>query len=330
MRAAMFNRVFLSLMLGGFILTGCAGMNVSAGTVSDGHIDPSFIKIVTPRVVDTSDQMLIIKLSRQIADPHITKTERARLLYERSFVYDKTGLSFLAQLGIMSAIQENLQFAEGYGYFGVMLAMDGKYLEAYDAFDAALELEPTLSSIYSARGIALYYGLRDQMAHEDFSRYYLEDRNDVFRIVWLYIIESKLHPEQAVPRLQERFRLLADREDLWNVRMLQVMLGLRSEADFWEHVLDGATEEQKTERLCEAYFYLGKYHQIKGEEERANDYFRLAMMTNVTYYLEYHYAGKELSRKGGYHKAAPEDAPIAPEGDPESAPGNGASAEKKS
>ena len=71
----MFNRVFLSLMLGGFILTGCAGMNVSAGTVSDGHIDPSFIKIVTPRVVDTSDQMLIIKLSRQIADPHITKTE---------------------------------------------------------------------------------------------------------------------------------------------------------------------------------------------------------------------------------------------------------------
>ncbi|WP_019002954.1 hypothetical protein [Succinimonas amylolytica] len=324
----MFNRVFLSLAFGSLVLTGCAGLNGTAGTVADGHIDPSFVKIVTPRVVDTADQMLIIKLSRQIANPNITKAERARLLYERSFVYDKTGLSFLAQLGIMSAIQENLQFAEGYGYFGVMLAMDGKYLEAYDAFDAALELEPTLTSIYSARGIALYYGLRDQMAHEDFSRFYLEDRTDFFRIMWLYIIESKLYPDQARSRLQERFRLVADREDEWNVRLLQVILGVRSEADFWEHVLDGATDEQKTERLCEAYFYLGKYHQIQGETERANDYFRLAMMTNVTYYLEYHYAGKELQRVGGYHRAAPDDAPQNSDGDDQVTADNGARSAK--
>ena len=105
----MFNRVILSLAFGGLVLTGCAGLNGTAGTAADGHIDPSFVKIVTPRVVDTSDQMLIIKLSRQIANPNITKAERARLLYERSFVYDKTGLSLLAQLGIMSSIQENLQ-----------------------------------------------------------------------------------------------------------------------------------------------------------------------------------------------------------------------------
>ena len=49
-----------------------------------------------------------------------------------------------------------------------------------------------------------------------------------------------------------------------------------------------------TERLCEAYFYLGKYSQILGEKNKAANYFKLALSTNVYEFVEHRYARLEL------------------------------------
>jgi len=54
--------------------------------------------------------------------------------------------------------------------------------------------------------------------------------------------------------------------------------------------------EKLTERLCEAYFYLGKYMQMEGEQLQAVNYFKLALMTNVYGFVEHRYASVELNR----------------------------------
>ena len=49
-----------------------------------------------------------------------------------------------------------------------------------------------------------------------------------------------------------------------------------------------------TERLCEAYFYLGKYNQTLGYRGSAANFFKLALSTNVYEFVEHRYAKLEL------------------------------------
>ncbi len=150
----MLKKVLASVFISTLLLSGCASTSSNGNSV-DGKIDPSFIKIESPRVVKSADQLQIIKISQLIADPNLSQVQRAKLLYQRGFLYDQVGMGLLAELSLMGALQENSQFAEAYSYLGVFFALEGKYFEAYDAFDAALELASRLYSVYSARGISL-------------------------------------------------------------------------------------------------------------------------------------------------------------------------------
>ena len=62
-------------------------------------------------------------------------------------------------------------------------------------------------------------------------------------------------------------------------------------------LINGVTSHQGlTDRLCEAYFYLGKYHGARGNRGVASNYFKLALSTNVYEYVEHRYARLELER----------------------------------
>ena len=54
------------------------------------------------------------------------------------------------------------------------------------------------------------------------------------------------------------------------------------------------SNKELTERLCEAYFYLGKYNQTLGYRGSAANYFKLALSTNVYEFVEHRYAKLEL------------------------------------
>lgn len=260
----------------------------------ESQINPKFVIIETPFVVDEADQMRILKLSQLINSPNIDNVERSKLFFSRAVLYDRIGMAFLATLSLMAAIQENNELADAYSYLGILYAVDGKYLEAYDAFDAALELAPRVYSTYLNRGISLYYGHRSRSAHEDLDKYYQQNIQDPYRIIWLYIVEKSMNMPSDKEKLLQRFRLIAAKDSLWINKLIEVILGLRTEEDFWSHLLEWAEKESNPETLCEAYFYLGKYHQLQGHEKMASDYFKLSIMTNVTYFMEYRFALIEL------------------------------------
>ncbi|WP_294460322.1 hypothetical protein [uncultured Ruminobacter sp.] len=116
------------------------------------------------------------------------------------------------------------------------------------------------------------------------NRYYLEKN-----------AQDASDPEKSEKNLLSRYRMINVKDLSFGTKVLEVYLNIRSEKDLWDHIFDGAKNYiERNERLCEAYFYMGKMHLMKGETTRALDYFKLARTTNVSYFLEHSNALLEI------------------------------------
>jgi lipoprotein NlpI len=85
-------------------------------------------------------------------------------------------------------------------------------------------------------------------------------------------------------------------EDNWATQLVDLYLERTTEGELLNTLIGGVTSQQQlTDRLCEAYFYLGKYHSARGNRGVASNYFKLALSTNVFEYVEHRYARLELN-----------------------------------
>jgi lipoprotein NlpI len=91
-------------------------------------------------------------------------------------------------------------------------------------------------------------------------------------------------------------RVLLSKSD-WATVLVDYYLGSVSEsAVVAALVSDVSSQSQLNHRLCEAYFYLGKLNAQKGNIIKAENYFKLALSTNVFEYVEHKYARIELTK----------------------------------
>ena len=58
---------------------------------------------------------------------------------------------------------------------------------------------------------------------------------------------------------------------------------------------DKYSNKEIAERLCEAYFYLGHWHKLAGNLDKAIYYFKLTSTTGIHEFIEYKYALMELA-----------------------------------
>ena len=56
-----------------------------------------------------------------------------------------------------------------------------------------------------------------------------------------------------------------------------------------------ATREER-EKRCEAMYYVGQYHLLHSDRRKAAEFFRAAVATDITYFVEYTGAKAELAR----------------------------------
>ena len=85
-------------------------------------------------------------------------------------------------------------------------------------------------------------------------------------------------------------------ETNWATQLVDLYLEKTTENELLNSLVIGVTSQQQlTDRLCEAYFYLGKYHSARGNSGIASNYFKLALSTNVFEYVEHRYARLELN-----------------------------------
>lgn len=249
--------------------------------------------VAEPMQVSYKSEIAIARLSEVILRAEITEQQRAQLYYDRGVIYDSVGLSSLARLDFNRALRLDATLVNAYNFIGIHYTQMQEFMQAYDAFDSALDLNPEHEYAYLNRGIALYYGGRPALALNDFNNFHAEQKDDPYRVLWMYISEHEVDIKAADLALKERAKVIDDRT--WAKQVINLYAGKISQDEFMRNLPNNvSTNKELTDRLCEAYFYLGKYNQFKGNKSIAANFFKLALSTNVYEFVEHRYARLEL------------------------------------
>ena len=249
--------------------------------------------IAEPMPVNYKSEIALARLTEVIQRAEITDLQKAQLYYDRGVIFDSVGLRSLARLDFNRALRLKPDLVDAYNFLGIHFTQLQEYNQAYDSFDSALDLAPEHDYAYLNRGIALYYGGRPGLAKDDFITFHQKQTNDPYRLIWLYLAEQKVDPQQALVNLKAKADLIHD--DTWAKQIIYLYLNELSQSQFIDQLTDNVkSNKELTDRLCEAYFYLGKYSQIYGHPNVAANYFKLALSTNVYEFVEHRYAKLEL------------------------------------
>lgn len=285
--------IILILLLSSVLLTqGCASSQVN----SNGNVSSSImnnIVIAEPLGINYKSEIAIARLTEVINRAKITEDQRAQLFYDRGVLYDSVGLRSLARFDFSHALQLKPDLIDAYNFLGIHYTQLQEFAQAYEQFDSALDLAPEHEYAYLNRGIALYYGSRPELASIDFKAFHQKQQDDPYRLLWLYLTEYEVDPLAAKYSLKQRAEIVDERT--WAKQVIYLYLGEISQSEFVKGLTkDVRSNKELTERLCEAYFYLGKYNQTLGYRGSAANYFKLALSTNVYEFVEHRYAKLEL------------------------------------
>jgi len=276
----------LSLFL---LVQGCSSLNQSSS--SESAIGQ--LIIAEPVAVSYKSEVAILRLTEIILRAEITDEQRAQLFYDRGVIYDSVGLRSLARLDFNRALKLKPNLVDAYNFIGIQFTQIQEFNQAYESFDSALDLQPEHEYAYLNRGIALYYGGRPSLAREDFQIFHHGQVDDPYRLLWLYLAENQMDPIQAVIDLDKRSTRVSDKT--WAKSIINLYLGKISQGSFIQSLTKNVTTNKElSDRLCEAYFYLGKYNQLQGKLGVAANFFKLALSTNVFEFVEHRYAKLEL------------------------------------
>lgn len=268
---------------------GCAALQ-SKQSVNKGMGE---LIIAEPVAVNYKSEVAILRLSDIILRAEITDEQRAQLFYDRGVIYDSVGLRSLARLDFNRALKLKPDLVDAYNFIGIQFTQLQEFNQAYDSFDSALDLQPDHEYAYLNRGIALYYGGRPSLARDDFQVFHHGKSSDPYRLLWLYLAEYQIDPEQASVDLMTRSSRVEN--NIWAKNIIRLYLGGINQDQFIKSLtVNISTNKALSDRLCEAYFYLGKYNQLLGRENVAANFFKLALSTNVFEFVEHRYAKLEL------------------------------------
>lgn len=250
-----------------------------------------------PVAVSYRTEIAIARISELLTKAETTDEQRARLFYDRGVMYDSVGLRSLARFDFLRALRLQPDMADAYNFIGIHHTLVGNYTEAYESFDAALELAPDYDYAYLNRGIALLYDSKTALAVGDFEQFYQAKPDDPYRSLWLYFADANL----SVPEAQARLALNQAKldPDHWASKIVAFYLGKISEQELLDAAATLNTDQQQlAERLCEVYFYLAKWHQQQNPT-KALDYYKKVLATNVYEFVEHRYARIEMNRLRG-------------------------------
>lgn len=269
------------------LLTGCVS------TQSDSDQQASIR--VAPISPDYKLEITLAKLNEILATVELTPEQRARFHYDRGVIYDRVGLRILSRIDFHQALKLQPNLADAYNFLGIYYTQESEFESAYEAFDAVLELSPEYDYAYLNRGISLYYGERMELAVSDMNAFYERDPSDGYRVLWLYLAEREVDEQAALLQLIENRKNL--QANAWATALVDFYLGQKSKEEVFNLAKEGLKHpDEYAERLCEAYFYMAKIAQKRGDNVQAANYFRLALATNIYDFVEHRYARLELAR----------------------------------
>ncbi len=286
-----FGKIILACLL--IPLAGCkttSDTNASANMNSPGV---GHLVISEPLAPNFKKEVALARISEFLNSSEASDKQKAKAFYDRGLLYDSFGLPSLARLDFTRALRIDSSMASAYNFLGIHYTLLGQFEQAYESFDATIELEPSHQYVYLNRGISLYYGAKAKLALEDLDKFQQLDTSDPYRAIWRYLAAMKIDKLEAAKQLTKHRENIAS--DAWARQVIDLYLMNISERQFIDGLTKGIkSQAQLAERLCEAYFYLGIFVRHYEQPDRALNYFKLALATNVFEFVEHRYARREL------------------------------------
>jgi len=165
---------------------------------------------------------------------------------------------------------------------------------AIEDFSRAIEFNPNGAGAIRRRGLVYFQTARFAEAKADFERLITLSPDDPFAPVWLYLVEARGgHPDRShlIGPLEKG--IVGD----WVEQIYGLFLEKVSPAEMVEYVQTNENLESfdPDERLAEANFYIGQYHLIRGNKQKARRAFLKATDTGPLGIYEFLAAKSELA-----------------------------------
>ena len=187
----------------------------------------------------------------------------------------------------------NAQAAQTFTNRGLGWIHKGDYDHAVADDDVAIRLNPWNALAFTNRGLARFFQGQFGLASEDFVQALeLKKQRDAYGVIWRYLARAR-NRENARSELAEDAKVLAN--DAWPAPAISLYLGqIGPEA----LIAAAANSDVKleAEQRCEANYYLGQWHLLRGERDQAAARFHAAEGLCPKSFLEYLGALAELKR----------------------------------
>jgi len=239
-------------------------------------------------------EQLVQKTSAQIDSGQLQGRELAEayrhrgIAYNYLLAYDKALADFDRAIGLH---QVDAGYYEDRAIAHLKLRDFGA---ANRDLDMALGLDTKRASAYREKGrVAAYQGDFERASTEFLSAV----RNSsgqavVYGAMWLHIALSRAGRPQTEPLSSIKAQMNPGQ---WPYPIIQVFLREIS-PDAALGAAASPIPEDDLMRKCEAYFYIGEQYLIEGDAEQASAAFQAAVATQVSDFLEFDWAARELER----------------------------------
>jgi tetratricopeptide (TPR) repeat protein len=206
----------------------------------------------------------------------------------RAAVWARKGNAERALADYTTATELEPQNAALYVVRGDFHRTTADYARAIKDYDRAIETRPSDLTAYGNRALVRYFQGDFAKAAPDFKKAG-EDSQSPYPLLMQYlaIVRAGEKREDARDELAKAAARLEGSE--WPIPIVEFYLGKRS--------LDAALgEASKPEQRCEAQFYIGQWHLVRGNRAPALNALRTAADTCPKDFIEYQGALEELKR----------------------------------
>lgn len=177
--------------------------------------------------------------------------------------------AFVALLAASAFAETSPTSAEAYVARGMQRFRMNDVEASIADFEQAIALDPRVEPYLWQLGISYYYAEKFDQGRDLFASHQAVNRNDVENAAWHFLCVAKL---EGVEAARKQLLPIDTRRDV-RVPMREVyeFYASRGSAD---EVLEAARQDGSERAKMYAHLYLGLYHEVKGEKDRARKHMR--------------------------------------------------------
>lgn len=231
---------------------------------------------------------------RAIADFNVAvqlDPNSASAYYNRALSWASKGDPDRAIADYDAALRLNPRDASSHIGRAVEWIAKGDFGRAIADYDDAIRVDPKASAAYFGRARAKYYAGKFESAASDFIRAHQLD-GSVYTALWIYLARKRADIPGEITLPHEAG---TSGEGDWPAPIVALYLG-NSTADAVQKAAAHRDLDREREQRCEASFYIGQWHELRGARESAIQFLREAQSACPRTFIEHESAVAEMRR----------------------------------